>query len=128
MYLYYRNKRDEFDAHYGQRAQVEVTFSAFKQKLGETIVSRKVDSQVNEILCTASAYNLTILVRQMFECGLLPDCLQQVPPQAPQGLPVGANSWAQEVPDATEELPAVGAMPVAKPRPSVAEPPAPEEV
>lgn len=79
MYRYYRYRRDEFDEHYGQRAQVESAFSAFKQKLGETIKSRTIASQINEILCSAISYNLMILIRQMFERGLLPDFLRPDP-------------------------------------------------
>jgi hypothetical protein len=36
-------------------------------------------SQINEIISAAIAYNLTILVRQMFEGGLLPDFLHADP-------------------------------------------------
>jgi hypothetical protein len=76
MFLFFQYHREEFDQHYGQRAQVESTFGAFKQKLSETVSSKKFTSQVNEILCMAIAYNITVLVRQMFESGILPDFLR----------------------------------------------------
>ena len=76
MFLFFQYHREEFDQHYGQRAQVESTFGAFKQKLSETVASKKFTSQVNEILCMAIAYSITVLVRQMFEAGILPDFLR----------------------------------------------------
>ncbi len=85
MFLYFQYHREEFDQHYGQRAQVESTFGSFKQKFGETLASKKFLSQVNEVLCTAIAHNITILVRQMFEVGILPDFLK---PPAETGLTV----------------------------------------
>ncbi len=76
MFLFFQYHREEFDQHYGQRAQVESTFGAFKQKLSETVASKKFTSQANEILCMGIAYNITVLVRQMFESGILPDFLR----------------------------------------------------
>ena len=75
MFLYFQLHREEFDARYGQRAQVESAFGGFKQKFGETLESRNFTSQVNEVLCKAIAHNITILVRLMFEADLLPDFL-----------------------------------------------------
>lgn len=83
MFLFFQYHREEFDQHYGQRAQVESTFGAFKQKLTETLASRTFTSQVNEILCMGIAHNLMVLVRQMYEANLLPDFLRppaSVPP------------------------------------------------
>jgi hypothetical protein len=86
MFWFFQYKRDEFDKHYGQRAQVESTFGALKQKLSETLVSRKFTSQQNEILCLAIAHNIMVLVRQMFEADILPDFLQP-PAVAPANAP-----------------------------------------
>lgn len=83
MYLFFRYHRDQFDAHYRQRVQAESSFGAFKQKIGETVASRTMASQVNEILSRAIAYNLTILIRQMFERSLLPDFLRPGPMEGP---------------------------------------------
>jgi hypothetical protein len=90
MFLFFQYKREEFDRHYGQRAQVESTFGALKQKLSETLVSRKFTSQQNEILCLAIAHNIMVLVRQMFEADILPDFLQP-PAVTPVNSPVTAN-------------------------------------
>ena len=79
MFLFFQYQREEFDVHYGQRAQVESTFGSFKQKFGETLASRNFTAQLNEVLSLAIAHNITVMVRQMFEAGILPDFLR--PPE-----------------------------------------------
>ena len=76
MFLFFQYHREDFDQHYGQRAQVESAFAGFKQKLSETLTSKKFTSQVNEILCMGIAHNLMVLVRQMYESNILPDVLR----------------------------------------------------
>jgi hypothetical protein len=122
MYLYFRYHRDEYDQHYGQRAQVESTFGAFKQKLGETVVSRTVASQVNEILCSAIAYNLTILIRQMFQRGLLPDFLQPRPKTRESPVPAPAVvSLAPALGFGAAEEPSVAKPTLAVAKPALSE-------
>jgi transposase len=65
-------KKDEFLEHYHQRSNVECTFSAVKRKLGGAVRSKTYAAQVNEILCKTLAYNLTVLVHEMFELGIDP--------------------------------------------------------
>lgn len=45
----------------------ESTFSAIKNKFGETIKSRNRIAQENEMLCKIIAYNLTVLICAMFD-------------------------------------------------------------
>jgi hypothetical protein len=82
MFLFFQMNREEFDRHYGQRAQVECAFGAFKQKFSETLVSKTFTSQVNETLCLAIAHNITVLIHQMFEAKLMPNFLRP-PPEGP---------------------------------------------
>ena len=88
MFLFFQYHREEFDQRYGQRAQVESTFGSFEQKFGETLAFKKFTSQVNEVLCMAIAHNITVLVRQMFEVGILLDFLN---PSASTGPVVAAR-------------------------------------
>lgn len=81
MFLFFQYHREKFDQHYGQRAQVETTFGAIKQKFGEALWSRNFTAQVNELAAKLVAYNITVLIRQMFERDLLPDFLG--PPEKP---------------------------------------------
>jgi transposase len=81
MYLFFSYDREKFDEHYRDRAQVEVTFGAIKQVIGETILSRKFTAQVNEVLGKAVVHNIRMLIHAMFTLGALPDFLQ--PKNAP---------------------------------------------
>ncbi len=72
FYLFQAN-RPEFDRNYHKRSNVESVFSALKRKFGENVRSRKPVAQVNEILCKLIAYNLTVVVHEMFENGIAPN-------------------------------------------------------
>jgi transposase len=71
-YHLFRASREEFDRNYHRRSNVESVFSALKRKLGENIRSRTSVAQVNEILCKLIAYNLTVVVHEIFENGIAP--------------------------------------------------------
>jgi transposase len=71
-YHLFQANREEFDRSYHKRSNVESVFSALKRKFGENIRSRKPVAQVNEVLCKLIAYNLTVLVHEMFENGVAP--------------------------------------------------------
>jgi transposase len=71
FYMFQAN-RDEFERSYHRRSNVESVFSALKRKFGENIRSRTHTAQVNEILCKLIAYNLTVVVHEMFENGIAP--------------------------------------------------------
>lgn len=66
-------KRDEFSKHYHLRSNVESTFSAIKRKFGGSLRSKDFTSQVNEVLCKVLAYNIVVLVHEMYELGIKPD-------------------------------------------------------
>jgi len=76
FYMFQAN-RDEFDRNYHRRSNVESVFSALKRKFGENIRSRTHVAQVNEILCKLIAYNLTVVVHEMFENGIAPSFVKQ---------------------------------------------------
>jgi len=69
---YFQLHRDEFEEHYHKRSNAESTFSAIKNKFGETIKSRNRVAQENEMLCKIIAYNITVLINAMFELGINP--------------------------------------------------------
>jgi transposase len=71
FYLFQAN-REEFDRNYHRRSNVESVFSALKRKFGENIRSKTWVAQVNELLCKLIAYNLTVLVHEIFENGIAP--------------------------------------------------------
>lgn len=73
MFLYFQLKHDEFLQHYHRRSNAESTFAAIKRKFGETLKSKNRIAQENELLCKIIAYNLTVVIREMFELGILVD-------------------------------------------------------
>ena len=68
----YRLWLQSFDRNYHKRSNVESVFSALKRKFVESIRSRKPVAQVNEVLCKLIAYNLMVVVHEMFENGIAP--------------------------------------------------------
>ena len=69
-YILFKLQEDEFNEHYHKRSNVESTIGAIKQKFGETLKSRNTTAQVNELLCKTIAYNITVLIHEMFEHGV----------------------------------------------------------
>ncbi|MFZ0892281.1 MAG: transposase [Thermoplasmata archaeon] len=71
-YHLFQANRPEFDRKYHRRSNVESVFSALKRKFGENVRSRTPVAQVNEIICKLIAYNLTVVVHEMFENAIAP--------------------------------------------------------
>ena len=72
MWLTYQLHRDEFLGHYHRRSNSESTFSAIKRLFGASVRSKKLAAQVNEVLCKALAYNLTVITHSIYELGIAP--------------------------------------------------------
>lgn len=70
MFYYFKMNQEEFLAHYHKRSNVESTFAAIKKKFGETLKSKNRIAQENELLCKFIAYNLTVVIHEMFELGI----------------------------------------------------------
>jgi transposase len=79
MYHYFQLNRDEFMEHYHKRSNIEATNAAIKRKFGETLKSKNPVAQVNELLAKIIAYNLTVVIHEMYENGINPDFLQTKP-------------------------------------------------
>ena len=75
MFHYFQLYREDFDEHYHKRSNVETTFGAIKAKFGETLKSKKWVAQANELLCKILAYNITVLIHEMFESGITQEFL-----------------------------------------------------
>lgn len=72
MYHYFQLNKDEFMEHYHKRSNVESTNAAIKRKFGETLKSKNRIAQVNELLAKIIAYNLTVVIHEMYENGIQP--------------------------------------------------------
>lgn len=73
MWGLFMYKQAEFQAHYHRRSNVEATFGAVKRKFGHAVRSKNPTAQVNEVLCKALCFNLSMLVHAMFELGIEPE-------------------------------------------------------
>ena len=76
MFHYFQLNRDEFMEHYHKRSNIEATNAAIKRKFGETLKSKNPVAQVNELLAKIIAYNLTVVIHEMYENGIHPEFLQ----------------------------------------------------
>jgi transposase len=72
MFGLFMYKQAEFLAAYHQRSNVEATFSALKRKFGGSVRSKTPTAQVNEVLCKALCFNLSMLVHAIHELGIEP--------------------------------------------------------
>jgi len=79
MYHLFQANREEWETHYHMRSNVEAGFAAIKKKLGETLKSRNPVAQTNELLAKVLAYNLTVLIHEMCEHGVVPDFVRPGP-------------------------------------------------
>ena len=59
--------------HYHKRSNIEATNAALMRKFGETLKSKNPVAQVNELLAKIIAYNLTVVIHEMYENGIDPN-------------------------------------------------------
>jgi transposase len=72
LYHYFQFNQEEFMTHYHKRSNVESVFSSIKKKFGDTLKSKNKTAQINEALCKILAYNITVLIQEMFCLGINP--------------------------------------------------------
>jgi hypothetical protein len=72
LFHYFQFRREEFLHHYHQRSNVESTFSAVKRKFGAALRSKTRVGQENELLAKLLCFNLSVLVHEMYELGIVP--------------------------------------------------------
>jgi transposase len=70
LFHLYSYQRDEFLAHYHKRSNVESTFSSLKRVFGDTLRSKTLVAQTNELLLKVVAYNIVCVVHSIFELGV----------------------------------------------------------
>jgi len=58
MMIMFKKNLDFFKKHYHQRSKVESVFSVIKNYFGNTVFSRKIEGQLNELLVKVLDYNL----------------------------------------------------------------------
>jgi transposase len=70
LFHLYSYRIDEFLPYYHKRSNVESTFSAMKRLLGDTLRSKGIEAQTNELLMKVVAYNITCTIHSIFELGV----------------------------------------------------------
>lgn len=75
MFHYFQLNRDDFMEHYHKRSNIEATNAAIKRKFGETLKSKNPTARVNELLAKIIAYNLTVVIHEMYENRINPEFL-----------------------------------------------------
>ena len=72
MWHLFSLNREEFCEHYHRRSNVESTFSMIKRVFGDSVRSKTVIAQINEVLLKVLAHNLRVLIHEMHELGITP--------------------------------------------------------
>ena len=70
LFHFFQLNRDEFLAHYHQRSNVESVFSSMKRVFGDTLRSKTIEAQTNELLLKVIAHNIVRLIHAIFEHGI----------------------------------------------------------
>lgn len=65
--------RTSHGSHYHKRSNIEATNAAIKHKFGETLKSKNPTAPVIELLAKIVAYNLTVVIHEMYENGIKPE-------------------------------------------------------
>jgi transposase len=73
MYVFFRDRKEEYLAHYHRRSNVESAFSMMKRKQGTFLRSRNSVAQVNELICKVLVHNICVLIQETFESGIQVD-------------------------------------------------------
>ena len=76
MYHYFQLNRDDLMDHYHKRSNIEATNSIIKCKFGETLKSKNSTFQLNELWAKIVAYNLIVVIHEMYKNGINPEFLQ----------------------------------------------------
>ena len=69
-YLFFQNNTEEFYKKYHLRSNVESSFSAIKRKFGSKVYARNIIAQTNEIYLKCIAFNISILIKFLYEMGV----------------------------------------------------------
>ena len=82
MWHLYNYNRDEFNAHYHKRSNVETTMAMIKTKFGASVKSKSGTAQVNEVLCKVLCHNICVLIQSFYELGIEADFAGTTEPES----------------------------------------------
>lgn len=67
MYLYFRDRKDDFMDHYHKRSNSETVFSQIKNNLGARLMTKNLKGEENELLVRAICHNIMMLLYAIYE-------------------------------------------------------------
>jgi transposase len=92
MFHMFQLHREEFEEKYHARSNVEAVFSAVKRKLGEPLLSKNPLARFNELLAKLLAYNIGVLVHEIYEHGIDPASVG-LPPRTTDPMPATSAAY-----------------------------------
>jgi hypothetical protein len=85
---FFQFNRDEYLVRYHSRSNVESTFSSIKRKFGDSVMSRTDTAMANETLCKVLCHNLTCLIQEQENLGIVPIFWPEEAAENPDILPL----------------------------------------
>jgi len=79
MHKVFERYHDYFMERYHLRSNAESVFNAIKRKFGTFLRGRTETAQVNELMCKCLAYNVTVLIQEIYESNIYLDYLKNEP-------------------------------------------------
>jgi transposase len=79
---FFKYHRDEFNAHYHKRSNIEASFSMVKAIFGGCVRSKTERSQMNEVLCKVLCHNICVVIQSIYELGIVPEFFAREPAAA----------------------------------------------
>jgi transposase len=73
MYQFFRKMPEEYNLHYHQRSNIETTFHMLKQRYGHRLLTKEFVANENEIKARVLCHNLTVLIQEAAERGVIAD-------------------------------------------------------
>ncbi len=70
MFYYFRDHQDEFMKRYHVRSNVETVFHMIKKKFGNSVKTKSMNSNNNEIKIKCLCHNICVLIQESFESGI----------------------------------------------------------
>ena len=79
MFHYVQAHREEFEAYYHQRSNVETAFHMVKAKFGGFVRTKTHTARVNEVLTKVLCHNIVVLVNAFYTLGVVPSFGEAAP-------------------------------------------------
>lgn len=70
MFEHFKYKREEFDREYHKRSNLETTFHMVKQRFGDSVKTKTLTGNINEIKLKALCHNICVLIQESYESGI----------------------------------------------------------